>query len=1147
MLNFLSKRGLPPAEKAEIEGVIQEGDLLTAASLISSRMRKADLRDCIDNIFIKPSPQPHEIHKIVAELGPDSFITTNYDRLIDDAYQQVHNGLVLVHVNNDQPIEQARMLKHNQSRFIFTPHGRADRVDTIILSREDYRRVQFDSKLVASSLEHLLISRPVVYLGFGLRDPDFLMIKDQIATTYKGGEREHFAVLPDVGDVIKKFWRDSYGINIISYKTYEEEIIDKNGQKYKRQNHGELLELLRKLHQEIKSPSTKIPEIKNAIIRFCENLEYSFSNNLEQSIEILALFRADLSPHDKTELTYHTSPVLDLLNRDENLIIIGSPGSGKTFAIQTYAFVLAKRTLEEIRSSDVFAYHSAKHILPLILPMKEYGGDLISMISARLPRSINYESALESGLFVLIFDAIDEITRDFVDTKVFSNDLSSFFSKYPSNKFVFTSRILGYFSFLPLPVFELQPISQEEVENRLSSVGISEETIVPTFSEILQNPLLLKLFIELQKDGKEKYSGFVSLLRGYLHRIESKIKEQRDIDLSITRLLSPICYELIDRGLQSMTGPEIKERIEGALEAATNHKNLQASEILNIMISARVLVPDAEGKVSLFHKTLVEYLAANELVCHYQQQKFPLEEHIDLHRWDETIILFISLLSPEEGKSIIKKIAETDINFACSAFESAALKDETIGLFLFDNIISRLSEPLLPGEKKRSLGQALTKISPYGREEILEHWLNDKIIGPRAAICLARMGAKHLITRIISLLVKDNVWLSDFAKALSMIVEKSNINELIEQGKTLNDKGLAFENLSYVLSHLESEELFAEIDRLCQSTVEKERIFAVCILGELDSNRSKEMLAKMLQDSKYEVLWRVVHGLNGMFGKKAYKTKTIIANMFDLLKKSKIGSTAACYLAEQSDEEIINVAVHRLEKPKNDYELINLCAILAKKFPDRVRKLLFEQLNHFRVKLKEPLYMAISKLPKDYIVPDILKFLRVENHDLQVTVLESLSWNLGFKQEVSISENDALYMLGMWEQWPNLDKSRVGYFLADNCYTITKPILLQRLNNPNYPHRLALIELVDRLPLGKGDLLPDTVNWLITQFGTESDEDKWGWRSSKGCIVGQVSDESFIVEKVVPLLATSNKSVKRNAYAAIKTAERALGKRLLKE
>jgi hypothetical protein len=350
-------------------------------------MRKADLRDFIDKVFIDTNPRPHEIHKTIVTLGPDSYITTNYDRLIEDAYQQAHSGFVLAPVNNDQLVEQARIMKHGASRFIFTPHGRADHVESIILSREDYRRVQFGSSQITSSLEHLFLSRPVVYVGFGLRDPDFLMIKDQIASTYKGAERGHIAIVPDASEMIRDFWRENYGIHVVPYGTRDVESTDSSGNTRKGKGHDQLLTLLNAAKAEINRAGASVDAASgsagladdreaDALIRFCEDLEHSLGSTLlGLDISIEAQFRPDLTQKEVTRTILQSRlPVSKLLDSGLSLLILGSPGSGKTHAIQAYARLLASRALPVLRSGHPLA--TLRHTIPLILPMKEYAGDI---------------------------------------------------------------------------------------------------------------------------------------------------------------------------------------------------------------------------------------------------------------------------------------------------------------------------------------------------------------------------------------------------------------------------------------------------------------------------------------------------------------------------------------------------------------------------------------------------------------------------------------------------------------------------------------------------------------------------------------------------------------------------------------------------
>ena len=47
------------------------------------------------------SSDAHKIHELIISLGSDCYITTNYDSLIENAFQKFRNGLMLRRVNND--------------------------------------------------------------------------------------------------------------------------------------------------------------------------------------------------------------------------------------------------------------------------------------------------------------------------------------------------------------------------------------------------------------------------------------------------------------------------------------------------------------------------------------------------------------------------------------------------------------------------------------------------------------------------------------------------------------------------------------------------------------------------------------------------------------------------------------------------------------------------------------------------------------------------------------------------------------------------------------------------------------------------------------------------------------------------------------
>ena len=1169
MVEFLCDSGLQSKEKSEIEQILLDGDLLTGASLCTSLMRKGNFRDFIEEVFIKPNTKPHEIHRIIANLGPDSFITTNYDRLIDNAYQLVHDGLVLSPINNDQPIEQARILKHGASRFIFAPHGRSEKCDTIILTREDYRGLKYNSKSTLMTLQHLLISRPVLYLGFGLLDPDFLMIKDEIAATYQGGERDHFAIMPDISDLQKNFWKEEYGINIISYNTKEFESIENDGQKKKDKKHDELLILLRDLHHTCKGSSTIKPDfsptqepfafqVRSSLIRYCEDIIHSFSARRSNGFALTASFRKDLSPDTRLSGDYgkqqsilrtRSIPALELFNSFGNLILIGSPGAGKSHAVATYAAILAKSTLNMLRCNSEPTNSDIRHSMPLILPMREYSGDIKEMIASRLPRSVDVDKALKCGYLVLILDAVNEVSRNLVDSKVLANDISWLISRFPRNKFIFTSRSVNYASFLSLPVFELEPLSFNILSRYLEDNCVNSlDNLSDNVKRILTNPLFLNLFIQANKEDIGKISNAVSLLREYFSAIEQKlIQEKLLMDLQLMELLTPVAYQIIDNGSQTIPPEQILVHFHKIFNDHSQLNSNTAEDVFQALISLGVLVPDAEGKIGFFHQTALEYLAAFELSSLFQKDKLVLEDKINFLRWDETIILFISLLSPKQSEIVLRRIAENDIVFACRAFESAAIQEQTIGHQLFDIMYQRISKSPLSVPEKENIARAIRHIGSYGKKDVLLKLLDDNVMANASAIALARMNVKDAVPKITELLLKDNIWPSDFAKALGLLVDESIIPQLIECGKQVNEESLVHSNLATILSKFESEYLYSELYKLAQSEVSTEKQFAAEILNEMNSDRAMECLTQMLYDSDHGVLCSAILGLK-YSQKTPYKSAAITAQMFELISNEESGSFAAFYLKDIADEFIFKEALNRLQNPRNDYERINLCTIIAKSDPETSKKILFDALDNYNPSLHESLYSALGSLDIKYLIPEIFVYLKKDDAKLRLTALDALRRALGHEEQLSIDKENCEFLITILETTDEyMEKHTAGTLLTRHCSSLSKDMLLNRFSDVTYPFREHLIEFVAYLPLVKGDLPIDVIEWLITKLHDKSEMCSMDAWNPVAHILGRVCDEGNLKEKIIPLLNSSNEVLRSNAYVVVSEAERVLGKRFIKK
>jgi len=898
-------------------------------------------------------------------------------------------------------------------------------------------------------------------------------------------------------------------------------------------------------------------QFRSSLIRHCEAIIHTFSARRQEGFDLTAKLRKDLCPPEvshKGRLSFafgESIPVQELLSSFGNLILIGLPGTGKTYAVTEYAANLAENTLNTLRSNSKLSDPDIQQSIPLVLSMKEYTGDIKEMIALRLPRSVDAGTALECGCLVLVFDAINEVPRSLVEKKVLADNISWLINRYPHNKLIFTTRTMNYASFWALPVFELMPISYGTLESYLEeNCDILLGNLRYEVIEILRNPLFLTLFLHTRKEDRIKISNVTSLLRQYFKTIEQKLLQEKFRDLPLMKLLTPIAYCLIEQGSQTVSPDQILASFHTTFRhyPPLDSKKL---DIFNTLISLNVLIPDEEGKVGFFHQSILEYLAAVELASLYLKDPTLLEEKINFLRWDEVILLFVSLLPKNQRENALRQIADFDIYFACRAFESTTLKKKTIGIRLFDIISDKLSNRQLSTAEKNRLAHAMGYLAPYGREEVLMKLLDDPVLANIASIFLARMRVKKAIPKILELLLKDPVLPSDFAVALEILADKSIIAKLIEYGKKISKESLLRSNLAKILKKFESDLLYSEISKLANSSIFQERIFAGEILGELDSNKAGGLLADLLTDSHPGVRWRAIFGLQYRPNGRPYRTDEIVHQMFELLTDKESGHWAADYLKALENDGIVKEAEGRLKSSVNQLERINLCTIMARDHPETSKRVLFDALKNFDPSFHNHLYRALASLGIKHVIPEILAYLKTSDAKLRLTVLEALSsaaLELGLKGQLPLSKEDCENLISIWETSDDFfERHRAGFLLVDHCSRLSKDMLLKRLSEETYPFREQLIGLVARLSLAKGDLSTHLIEWLITKLDYEGEIYKRKHGNSAARILGMVCDEGIVRKRLIPLLKSKNDVTRSNTFIAILRAERTLGKRFFKK
>jgi hypothetical protein len=155
------------------------------------------------------------------ETADRLIITTNFDRLLEDAFALHYKRAPTVSTFRDPYVVQATLQQQSLSAspLIFKLHGDIADITSIILSERDYRTLMFDHQSYESVLVSIFVNYVVLFVGFSLSDREIMMHVAKLRHQMQYFSHPHFALISDKdpNDVEDAVFRQSYGVDIIRY------------------------------------------------------------------------------------------------------------------------------------------------------------------------------------------------------------------------------------------------------------------------------------------------------------------------------------------------------------------------------------------------------------------------------------------------------------------------------------------------------------------------------------------------------------------------------------------------------------------------------------------------------------------------------------------------------------------------------------------------------------------------------------------------------------------------------------------------------------------------------------------------------------------------------------------------------------------
>lgn len=399
----------------------------------------------------------------------------------------------------------------------------------------------------------------------------------------------------------------------------------------------------------------------------------------------------------------------EALRTHMHLMILGDPGAGKSTFLRYLTLVSARAVL-----NGTGAIHESplrEKRFPILIPLRRFAASNQSLVEffyscanqtlqIQLSRGF-FERALENGRCLVCLDGLDEVVAS--EQRVMVRDaVAALATRYPHNRFIVTSRIVGYegapldrrmfahHTILPFTESEIESFvhkwyaarerdsqrAKSQAEHLFNTIKVNDRLRV-----LAENPLMLTIIAlvhrieaELPNERVKLYDKCTEALLATWEGVKglqlSERERERPYYKNRRRLLEKLALWMHTLSQEEGRQAEVKR---GDLELKLTGLLLEDDKLALSRDAARaeaqafielaksrtgVLVERGDGIYSFIHLTFQEYFAACDLEARYVYDLERLWKQIqprlyDPH-WQEIILLLLGRLNKyDEPPSII--------------------------------------------------------------------------------------------------------------------------------------------------------------------------------------------------------------------------------------------------------------------------------------------------------------------------------------------------------------------------------------------------------------------------------------------------------------------------------------------------------------
>lgn len=199
-------------QKIFVEEMLEQKNYLLALQAIHDLSEPGEYSNYLKQHFLRGGYKHSKVHEIIKELDSKIVLTTNFDKIYEGFCHEPE--YVVKDYTDTRSIIGAIKAPEN---IIIKAHGSIEDTEKIIFTAKQYYEAQEKYPEFYHLLSALFLTHTVLFLGYGLNDPDINLLLQFLHNTSNESCPHYLVCKTGNNKQIIKHWYETYNVSVLEY------------------------------------------------------------------------------------------------------------------------------------------------------------------------------------------------------------------------------------------------------------------------------------------------------------------------------------------------------------------------------------------------------------------------------------------------------------------------------------------------------------------------------------------------------------------------------------------------------------------------------------------------------------------------------------------------------------------------------------------------------------------------------------------------------------------------------------------------------------------------------------------------------------------------------------------------------------------